>query len=168
MSLSCEVLGVSTSGYHEYRRRTGTPARPGKRIGNDALLVHIRAAHAESRGEYGWPRVWKQLLINGIRVGKERVRRLMHDHGIKALGKRKFKATTAQPSLDASGAESAGSGFLAGSAEHGVDKRRHVHCDRRGVALSCIGLHHVSESRTSVDRYAYRVAAMQMDPYRQA
>ena len=94
MSLSCEVLGVSTSGYHEYRRRTGTPARPGKRIGNDALLVHIRAAHAESRGEYGWPRVWKQLLINGIRVGKERVRRLMHDHGIKALGKRKFKATT--------------------------------------------------------------------------
>ena len=94
MSLSCEVLGVSTSGYHEYRRRSGTPAPPGKRIGNDALLVHIRAAHAESRGEYGWPRVWKQLLINGIRVGKERVRRLMHDHGIKARGKRKFKATT--------------------------------------------------------------------------
>jgi hypothetical protein len=35
-------LGVSTSGYHEYRRRSGTPAQPGKRIGNDALLVlHI-------------------------------------------------------------------------------------------------------------------------------
>ena len=94
MSLSCEVLSVSTSGYHEYRRRSGTPTQPGKRIGNDALLVHIRAVHAESRGEYGWPRVWKQLLINGIRVGKERVRRLMHDHGIKARGKRKFKATT--------------------------------------------------------------------------
>jgi len=94
VSLSCEVLSVSTSGYHEYRRRSGTPAQPGKRIGNDALLVHIRAVHAESRGEYGWPRVWKQLLINGIRVGKERVRRLMHDHGIKARGKRKFKATT--------------------------------------------------------------------------
>jgi len=94
VSLSCEVLSVSTSGYHEYRRRSGTPTQPGKRIGNDALLVHIRAVHAESRGEYGWPRVWKQLLINGIRVGKERVRRLMHDHGIKARGKRKFKATT--------------------------------------------------------------------------
>jgi transposase InsO family protein len=94
VSLSCKVLGVSTSGYHEHCRRSVAPPRPDKRIGNEALLVHIRAVHAESRGEYGWPRVWKQLLINGIRVGKERVRRLMHDHGIKARGKRKFKATT--------------------------------------------------------------------------
>ena len=94
VSLSCEVSGVSTSGYHEYRRRSGTPAQPGKRIGNNTLLVHIRAVHAESRGEYGWPQVWKQLLINGIRVGKEQVRKLMHGRGIKARGKRKFKATT--------------------------------------------------------------------------
>ncbi|MFM7568755.1 MAG: IS3 family transposase [Betaproteobacteria bacterium] len=94
VSLSCKVLGVSTSGYHEHCRRSRTPPGPGKRIGNEALLVHIRAVHAESRGEYGWPRVWKQLLIQGIRVGKDRVRRLMHDHGIKARSKRKFKATT--------------------------------------------------------------------------
>ena len=94
MSLSCEVLGVSTSGYHEHRRRALGRPRPGARIGNDALLVHIRAVHAESRGEYGWPRVWKQLLAQGIRVGKERVRKLMKQHGIRARGKRKFKATT--------------------------------------------------------------------------
>jgi len=92
VSLSCEVLGVSTSGYHEHRRRWSKP-HP-RRIGNDALLVHIRAVHAQSRGEYGWPRVWKQLLAQGIRVGKERVRKLMQQHGIKARGKRKFKATT--------------------------------------------------------------------------
>lgn len=92
MSLSCEVLGVSSSGYHEHRRRSGKP-HP-RRIGNDALLVHIRAVHAESRGEYGWPRVWKQLLAQGIRVGKERVRKLMQQHGVRARGKRKFKATT--------------------------------------------------------------------------
>jgi transposase InsO family protein len=63
-------------------------------VSNDALLVHIRAIHAASKGEYGWPRVWKQLLANGIRVGKERVRKLMSLHGIKARGKRRFKATT--------------------------------------------------------------------------
>ncbi len=45
-------------------------------------------------GEYGWPRVWKELLANGVRVGKERVRQLMAQHGIKAYTKRKFKATT--------------------------------------------------------------------------
>lgn len=92
VSLSCEVLRVSASGYHEHRRRSSKP--PPRRVGNDALLVHIRAVHAQSKGEYGWPRVWKQLLVQGIRVGKERVRKLMQQQGIRARGKRKFKVTT--------------------------------------------------------------------------
>jgi len=50
--------------------------------------------HAESKGEYGWPRVHKQLLACAIRVGKERVRKLMQLHGIQARAKRKYKATT--------------------------------------------------------------------------
>ena len=91
VSVACEVLGVSPSGYHEHRMRAAEPRRY---VSNDALLVHIRAIHAASKGEYGWPRVWKQLLANGIRVGKERVRQLMSLHGIKARGKRRFKATT--------------------------------------------------------------------------
>lgn len=91
VSLACEALGVSPSGYHDHKLRSG---RPGRRVGDDALLVHVRAIHAESRAEYGWPRVWKELLARGIRVGKERVRKLMKLHGIKARGKRKFKATT--------------------------------------------------------------------------
>jgi transposase InsO family protein len=56
--------------------------------------VHIRAIHAQAKGEYGWPRIWKELLARGIRVGKERVRKLMQLHGIKAKAKRKYKATT--------------------------------------------------------------------------
>jgi transposase InsO family protein len=91
VSLACEVLGVSPSGYHEHKLRS---AKPRRNVSDDALLVHIRAIHAESRGEYGWPRVWKELLARGIRVGKERVRKLMKLHGIKARSKRKFKATT--------------------------------------------------------------------------
>lgn len=47
------------------------------RLSDDALLVHIRAIHAESKGSYGWPRVWNELLARGIRVGKDRVRKLM-------------------------------------------------------------------------------------------
>lgn len=92
VSLSCEVLGVSASGFYEHERRSGQPA-PG-RLSDDALLVHIKALHAEVRGEYGWPRIWKELLARGIRVGKERVQKLMQRHGIKARGKRKFIATT--------------------------------------------------------------------------
>ena len=78
VSVACAVLGVSPSGYHDHRVRS---TRPRRGISNDALLVHIRAIHAETRGEYGWPRIWKELLARGIRVGKERVRKLMSLHG---------------------------------------------------------------------------------------
>jgi len=98
VTLTCEVLGVSASGYFEHWRRkdAGKPSRPGanKRISNEALLVHIRAIHAEVKGEYGWPKMWKELLARGIRVGKLRVQKLMQRHGIKARGKRKFVVTT--------------------------------------------------------------------------
>jgi transposase InsO family protein len=93
VSVQCEVLGVSPSGYHAHWRRRASPEQR-KRVSNDALLVHIKAIHVEVKGEYGWPRVWKELLARGIRVGKERVRKLMALHGIKAKVKKKYKATT--------------------------------------------------------------------------
>ena len=98
VSLACDVLGVSTSGFFENMRRKGTeqPSKPGanKRISNEALLAHIRAIHVEVKQEYGWPKMWKELVARDIRVGKERVRRMMQEHGIKARGKRKFVVTT--------------------------------------------------------------------------
>ena len=82
-------MNVSVSGYFEHQRR-GAHDRPS----NEALLAHIRAIHAEVKGEYGWPRVCKELLARGIRLGKDRVQRLMKAHGIKARGKRMFVVTT--------------------------------------------------------------------------
>lgn len=95
VSLMCAVLRVSASGWHERQvRESGDGEGARRTMSNDALLVHIRAVHAEAKGEYGWPRVWKELLARGIRVGKERVQKLMQLHGIKARAKRKYKATT--------------------------------------------------------------------------
>jgi hypothetical protein len=48
------------------------------------LLAYIRVIHVEAKGEYGWPRMHKELLARGIRIGKDRVRKLMHQHGIRA------------------------------------------------------------------------------------
>ena len=95
VSISCEVLQVSASGYFSWQRRrdSGRPGQSG-RHSDEALLAHMRAIHAEVKGEYGWPRMHKELLARGIRVGKERVRRLMQQHGIKARTKRKFMVTT--------------------------------------------------------------------------
>jgi len=58
------------------------------------LCNKARAIHTEVKGEYGWSRMHKELLARGIRVGKERVRRLMQQHGLKARTKRKFVVTT--------------------------------------------------------------------------
>ena len=95
VSILCEQLEVSPSGYHQHRQRRALhQGKLGGRVSNDALLAHIKAIHAQVKGEYGWPRMWKQLLASGIRVGKERVRKLMALHGIRAKTRRKFKATT--------------------------------------------------------------------------
>ena len=95
VSVSCEVLEVSASGYFNWlRRRESGHGGPARRHCDEALLAHIRAIHAEVKGEYGWPRMHKELLARGIRVGKDRVRKLMQQHGIKARTKRKFVVTT--------------------------------------------------------------------------
>jgi putative transposase len=91
--VQCRVLRVSVSGYHQHlvRRREIAQRR---HLSDEALLVHISAAYAENRGAYGWPRIWRQLRAQGIRVGKQRVQRLMQQHGIRARGKRRFRVTT--------------------------------------------------------------------------
>ena len=93
ISVQCRVLKVSVTGYHEHFVRRASSAQR-RYLSDDALLVHIKAIHAQSRGAYGWPRIWKELLARGIRVGKDRVQKLIQLHGIKARGKRRFKVTT--------------------------------------------------------------------------
>ena len=91
--VQCRVLRVSVSGYHEHfaRRRDIVQRR---HLSDEVLIVHIRAVHAEHHEAYGWPRVWRQLRAQGIRVGKLRVQQLMQQHGIRARGKRRFRVTT--------------------------------------------------------------------------
>jgi putative transposase len=91
--VQCRVLGVSVSGYHQHLARLRHIAQR-RHLGDEALLVHISAVYAESRGAYGWPRIWRQLRRQGIRVGKLRVQRLMQQHGIQARGKRRFRVST--------------------------------------------------------------------------
>jgi len=93
ISVQCRVLLVSVSGYHAHlARRMDIGQR--RHLSEEALLVHISAVYAENRGAYGWPRIWRQLRAQGIRVGKQRVQRLMQKHGIQARGKRRFRVLT--------------------------------------------------------------------------
>jgi transposase InsO family protein len=93
ISVQCRVLLVSVSGYYEHVARRVFMAQR-RHLSDEALLVHISAVYAENRGAYGWPRIWRELVKRGIRVGKQRVQRLMQKHGIQARGKRKFRVAT--------------------------------------------------------------------------
>jgi putative transposase len=91
ISLMCEILGVSRSGYHAWRGRP-----PSDRALSDAwLLERIREIHQANRGVYGAPRVHAELgLAHGIRVGRKRVQRLMRSAGLSGLVARRRGRTT--------------------------------------------------------------------------
>jgi len=93
ISVQCRVLLVSVSGYHEHLSRRVHIAQR-RHLSEEALLVHISAVYAENRGAYGWPRIWRELGAQGVRVGKQRVQRLMQKHGIQARGRRRFRVVT--------------------------------------------------------------------------
>ena len=92
----CRVLKVAASGLRAWRKRQSgkPPAAPGGRVTDLALVTHIRAAFAASKETYGWPRMVRQLRSEGLRVGKERVRKTMKNNDIRVRSRRRFKVTT--------------------------------------------------------------------------
>jgi putative transposase len=90
LSALCSALSVSCSGYAEWKSGGSRQAQ----LSDTALLALIRTVHKETKGAYGAPRVWRELRDRGYPAGKERIRRLMQEHGIRARHKRRYKATT--------------------------------------------------------------------------
>jgi len=90
VSLQCEMLGVSESGYWAWCMRA-----PSDRELSDAWLTErIRRIHAASGGRYGSPRVHAMLAREGIAVGEKRVARLMGAAGLQGAFKRRRKGCT--------------------------------------------------------------------------
>lgn len=89
--MACRLLGVSRSGYYEWKDRPPS-AREQE---NDILLKHIEKIHAESRETYGSPRVHAELTIGlGWTVNEKRVARLMRQAGIQGLYRRRRHGCT--------------------------------------------------------------------------
>jgi putative transposase len=88
--LLCEALDVSAAGYYAWRDRPAS-ARQQR---HDALVVEIRAIHAEVKARYGSPRVHAELAARGQDCCVNTVAKLMHDHDIRAKTARKFRCTT--------------------------------------------------------------------------
>jgi putative transposase len=86
----CRVLNASKSGYYQWRKSGVTP----RQVRQQELLAMIKKIHADSRGNYGSPKIYRELRKAGIVVNHKTVEELMKKHGIQAKRKRKFKATT--------------------------------------------------------------------------
>jgi putative transposase len=91
VSMCCELLGVSRSGYYDWLTRA-----PSDRALTDAwLLEQIKRIHRENRGVYGARRIHAELrLADGIRVGRKRVERVMRHADLSGLVRRRKGKTT--------------------------------------------------------------------------
>jgi putative transposase len=78
VSVTCELLGVSRSGYHAWACRA--PADRHRRTA--CLLERIKQIHAENRRVYGSRRQAELHLSHGIVVSRKRVQRLIRAAGI--------------------------------------------------------------------------------------
>lgn len=85
----CRLLGVSTSGFYEWRERP----QSARSLANASLLVRIRESFALSDATYGSPRVRKDLVVAGEHCGENRVARLMRLANIRAKPKRQRRPT---------------------------------------------------------------------------
>jgi putative transposase len=86
----CRWLGVSKSGFYEWRSRpeSATARRRAE------LKLLIRKAFDDSDGTYGHRRVWRQLGRWGVRAGLELVRALMRELGLVACQPRPWRPST--------------------------------------------------------------------------
>ncbi len=90
VTMMCECLDVSTSGYYAWRKRG--PSRRAQE--NAALSELILQVFEGSRGTYGSPRVHAELVERGHDIDVKRVARLMAEMGLVARKKPKFRKTT--------------------------------------------------------------------------
>ncbi len=90
VAILCDVLAVSRSGYYAWRKRPAS-ARASRRA---ALAEQIRAAHADSRGTYGSPRIHAELDAAGVAVCENTVAKVMRAEGVRSITARKFRCRT--------------------------------------------------------------------------
>jgi transposase InsO family protein len=84
---SCRILGVSRSGYYEAKHRSAKQVFC-------KTSAHLKTAFMASHKSYGSRRLVSAMGMQGIKIGRHKVRRLMRDANLKPVWKRKFINTT--------------------------------------------------------------------------
>jgi putative transposase len=86
----CNVLGVSRSGFLQWRERGPSD----RELANRALDAQVAVIHAEGKQGYGRIRVTRRLRQSGMRVGAERVRKSLLRQSLRSVYRKKYRVTT--------------------------------------------------------------------------
>jgi putative transposase len=86
----CQALEVAQSTY--YAATSSPPST--RRLRDEELKVEIARVHEENFGVYGVEKVWRELNRERIRVGRDRVARLMRELNLEGVVRGQRKRTT--------------------------------------------------------------------------
>ena len=92
----CEWLGVSKSGFYEWRSNPGSATAKRR----EEIKLFIKKAFGDSDGTYGYRRVHAQLRRWGIECGGELVRALMRELGLVPCQVRRRRSLTVQAAAE--------------------------------------------------------------------
>ena len=96
VSIMCEVLQVSRSGYYAWAKRP-----PSSRATRQKELTQaIAQAHEQSDGAYGSPRIAEELAEQGIKVCVNTVAKLLKQAEIRSIMQRRFVVQTTNSNHD--------------------------------------------------------------------
>jgi putative transposase len=89
-----QTLEVARSGYYRWRQGPSSA----RDAANAQLVEEIKRVHKAMRGNYGSPRITRELRQAGHRCNHKRVERLMRQHGLRGCtcSKRKVRTTDSE------------------------------------------------------------------------
>ena len=92
----CSMLSIAPSTYYDHlAKRLDPDKRSDRAKRDDELRTEIQRVYDENQQVYGAEKVWRQLHIDGIKVGRCAVERLMRSMGLRgAVRGSAFKITT--------------------------------------------------------------------------
>jgi putative transposase len=103
----CQVLAIAPSSYYAARARP-----PSARAEREAALAPlVERVYDEHYAVYGARKVWRQLLREGTRVGRDQVARLMRQLGLAGVVRRASVRTTRPGAPDRQPADLVGRAF---------------------------------------------------------
>ena len=86
VAVLCRVMGVARSGFYAWCQRP--LSRRAQQ--NQAVLAQIPKSHRESDGNYGIPRIHRDLHAQGFpRISRHRVAQLMRLYGVRGVCRRR-------------------------------------------------------------------------------